>query len=355
MANSRDEQRFKDIEDVVGKFNWANLCSDSNITLTDTGGSPTSYQISETSIDGVTLILGHRVVLSSQTQEPENGLYYVSQLSPTVITRLATFRTYQKIHNVCVKIKDGTQEGKAVEFNTTSPFTLGSTAIEAVTISLPSSTVQVQIDELRDRISTTITNLAGGQSNKLDSIPTEKLSPGTIRTFKSPIGELKTYILMAGTKAEHLPWFVRPDDYAPTTNEKYWEYIGELSEDKTLDIEPQDGIIITESTETTIQNIGMHYKIVDLKFLTDYDPGGSPAAQPASVTSIRYNGGANMLSSPVLLNQDIIKLSDLIGVNLVEPHNYIPECKNFIVETHAGGFANRGLTIVPVKQSVYEL
>ncbi|HMP83063.1 MAG TPA: hypothetical protein PKA41_10220 [Verrucomicrobiota bacterium] len=62
----------------------------------------------------------------------------------------------------------------------------------------------------------------------LDAIPTEELEPGTITIWVIISNTIHIYSLIAGTDAESTPTFVRPDDYATTTNEKVWGLRGLL-------------------------------------------------------------------------------------------------------------------------------
>ena len=64
-------------------------------------------------------------------------------------------------------------------------------------------------------------------AEKLDAVPTTTIS------LASPLfaqfilsGKVNTYQLRAGTDGESSPAIIRPDDYAGTTNEKVWEWIG---------------------------------------------------------------------------------------------------------------------------------
>jgi hypothetical protein len=61
----------------------------------------------------------------------------------------------------------------------------------------------------------------------LDAIPTAGLSltPAPL-AFLLLSGRVNPYRLRAGTDAENSPFIIRPDDYAGTTNEKVWEFIG---------------------------------------------------------------------------------------------------------------------------------
>lgn len=64
-------------------------------------------------------------------------------------------------------------------------------------------------------------------AEKLDAIPTTTVSIATPLFVQFIIsGKVNTYQLRAGTDAESSPAIIRPDDYAATTNEKVWEFIG---------------------------------------------------------------------------------------------------------------------------------
>jgi hypothetical protein len=63
--------------------------------------------------------------------------------------------------------------------------------------------------------------LTGGTSDSLDFFVTV----GVVAGYMVPVvidDRLSLYVLEAGTDAELVPWVVRPDDYAATTNEKVW-------------------------------------------------------------------------------------------------------------------------------------
>lgn len=67
-----------------------------------------------------------------------------------------------------------------------------------------------------------ITGLAGGAATDLDSLVTLGVAVGPLVAVT--VGRfIDHYRLKSGTVAEDLPTIVRPDDYATTTNEKYWQ------------------------------------------------------------------------------------------------------------------------------------
>lgn len=71
-----------------------------------------------------------------------------------------------------------------------------------------------------------ITNLTGGAASDLDGIATVGVATGLVQEVLLASGPtLSKYALVAGTDAENAPSIVRPDDYAPTTNEKVWKVV----------------------------------------------------------------------------------------------------------------------------------
>jgi hypothetical protein len=71
------------------------------------------------------------------------------------------------------------------------------------------------------------TSLTGGAATALDIEPTLNRNAGrlvVVRLATSAANLL--YRLTAGTEAESVPWVIRPDDYAASTNEKYWAFVG---------------------------------------------------------------------------------------------------------------------------------
>lgn len=66
-----------------------------------------------------------------------------------------------------------------------------------------------------------LTGLTGGIAGKLDFVATTMLDVG-ITLGVAISGVMYFYQLTAGTQAESSPTYIRPDDYAASTNEKYW-------------------------------------------------------------------------------------------------------------------------------------
>jgi hypothetical protein len=64
-----------------------------------------------------------------------------------------------------------------------------------------------------------------GGAGYLDGIPTVDMTVGTILLIPLVSPSFVCYRLQAGTTAENDPYVVRPDDYAPTTNEKVWVWL----------------------------------------------------------------------------------------------------------------------------------
>ena len=67
-----------------------------------------------------------------------------------------------------------------------------------------------------------ISGFTGGGATNLDGITTLSKGPGWMIAVTIDDG-LYHYQLRSGTHAEDSPNFIRPDDYATTTNEKYWQ------------------------------------------------------------------------------------------------------------------------------------
>jgi len=70
----------------------------------------------------------------------------------------------------------------------------------------------------------TVTSKTGGTSADLDAVPTVAVAVGKVVQFADADSSdlMRVYQLTAGTDAESSPAVIRPDDYAPTTNEKVW-------------------------------------------------------------------------------------------------------------------------------------
>ena len=67
-----------------------------------------------------------------------------------------------------------------------------------------------------------ITGLTGGTATDLDSLVTLGVAVGPL-VVVTVGGYIDYYRLTAGTTAELSPTVIRPDDYATTTNEKFWQ------------------------------------------------------------------------------------------------------------------------------------
>lgn len=69
-----------------------------------------------------------------------------------------------------------------------------------------------------------ITALTGGGATALDGLPTAGIAPPYLVGIVSG-GALRFYLLTTSTAAEAAPGIIRPDDYAPVTNEKVWTQV----------------------------------------------------------------------------------------------------------------------------------
>ena len=86
---------------------------------------------------------------------------------------------------------------------------------------------QDEVDNLVIHHRKDISSLAGGTSVDLDSIVTASTitPPRTVFFYDADELEWVFYVLKEGTQAEAAPTYIRPDDYATTTNEVYWEKV----------------------------------------------------------------------------------------------------------------------------------
>jgi hypothetical protein len=116
--------RYSQIYDSDFK-NSARVATTTNVTLS--GGAPTV-------VDGVTLVLGDRVLVRSQSTAAQNGIYRVSVLgtgSNGTWVRTLDADTADKLSpGTSLSIEEGTTlAGKLYRMTSTNPITLGSTAI----------------------------------------------------------------------------------------------------------------------------------------------------------------------------------------------------------------------------------
>lgn len=86
------------------------------------------------------------------------------------------------------------------------------------------NTLESRVNDIEGIISVfqvSYTQLTGGDSDSLDSIPTESLAVNSVAAVLAN-GALTFWVLQAGTTAEDGVDVVRPDDYEDVNNEKIW-------------------------------------------------------------------------------------------------------------------------------------
>jgi hypothetical protein len=104
------------VDSLVEGLNWKDnvrVATVSNINLSAPG----------TSIDGVTLSVGDRVLVKNQTDAKENGIYIYNGAS-TPMTRAPDANTADELENAVVVVDEGTQAGTTWR-QTSVNFTLG--------------------------------------------------------------------------------------------------------------------------------------------------------------------------------------------------------------------------------------
>jgi hypothetical protein len=94
----------------------------------------------------------------------------------------------------------------------------------------PSPTVdhytESEVDNLVIHHMKNISSLTGGTSADLDSVVTTGITPERGVFFYDADNSAYTmYVLRAGTEAESVPDYIRPDDYDGSTNAKFWQRI----------------------------------------------------------------------------------------------------------------------------------
>jgi hypothetical protein len=95
------------------------------------------------SIDGVSLSVGDRVLVRSQANAAENGIYKLTAASPFVLTRAVDFDDSIKVNGgEFVFVKNGTNYGNCAFVCINSSVTFGSTAINFTQISGTAATLQ---------------------------------------------------------------------------------------------------------------------------------------------------------------------------------------------------------------------
>lgn len=78
-----------------------------------------------------------------------------------------------------------------------------------------------------------LAGLTGGGTTKLDGVVSLGAPVGLVLRIAIS-GKSFVYELKSGTTAESSPTIIRPDDYATTTNERYWQLIAPANAQSTL-------------------------------------------------------------------------------------------------------------------------
>ena len=159
----------------------------------------------------ITWISGLRFTLDLNTTSAYSLLYGLDDLECVFEAEATQGSTYtvKLIHAPCT-LKNGLIDSSAL-----SPSPLVSYYTSA------------EVDGLVIHHLKTITSLTGGTSADLDSIVTAStITPERgVFFWNADTSEYVFYVLRSGTSAESSPGTIRPDDYAASTNEVYWDLV----------------------------------------------------------------------------------------------------------------------------------
>jgi len=97
-----------------------------------------------------------------------------------------------------------------------------------------------------------VTALTGGGATGLDGIATVDMAVGTMIAVVIS-NSTHIYRLISATTAENSPYFIRPDDYAGTTNEKVWRLLNFT----TNSIVAKSQISVIDSSSATVIALGI--------------------------------------------------------------------------------------------------
>jgi len=160
--------------------------------------------------DGIKWIEGKRFTLDLNTTSAFSLLYGLDELDCILEVEATQGSAYTvKLVHAQVTLKNGLIDSTAL-----SP----SPQLSWYT--------QAEVDALIIHHEKTITSLTGGTSSDLDSITTTSITPErAVFFYDNDNSEYVIYVLKAGTEAESSPDIIRPDDFASSTNEKYWERV----------------------------------------------------------------------------------------------------------------------------------
>ncbi len=119
-ASANEPARLADLQSMVEGLNWKDNCrvaTQSNINLSSPGST----------VDGVTMVSGDRVLVKAETSAPTNGIY-IWNGAASAMTRANDASTADELEAAVVMVDEGTDAGTGWR-QTAVNFTLGSTSI----------------------------------------------------------------------------------------------------------------------------------------------------------------------------------------------------------------------------------
>lgn len=181
-------------------INWtkARAASTTNVNTASPGST----------IDGVTMVAGDRVLLKNQSVASSNGLY-VWNGSAVALTRAADMDTWEEVISKVIQIEEGTVNADLPFLNTNNTGgTLGSTSITFVQFSPPISDGTVTFAKLNSSDLASEGNIIAGISSKL-------VTAAGIKGVLGLIGFAYTETGAVSTTTTQIPW----DDTVPQSGE----------------------------------------------------------------------------------------------------------------------------------------
>lgn len=172
--------RLQDLNDAIEGLAWKDdvvAASVANVVLATPG----------TTLDGVTLVTGNRILLLAQTAQSENGIYVWTGAS-TPLTRSLDSNTATELLSAIVNVNGGTANGGSTFRQTATNITLGTTAI--VWTSFGAATPSASTATVGSiRIATTSEVNAGTVDNAAVTPATLSTYTGYTRKFAASIGD----------------------------------------------------------------------------------------------------------------------------------------------------------------------
>lgn len=171
-----------------------------------------------------------------------------------------------------------------------------------------------EVDALIIHHEKSLSSLTGGSASDLDAIQTTSITTErAVFFYDADNSEYVIYVLKAGTEAESSPDIIRPDDFAASTNEKYW---------KRVDFnDPDSSVLLTNGSRagTGIQEF-LGLNLTDSNTLT-LSSGSAARSQGYHTIAAESGTSDNLTSLTGASEGDLLLLQAATGDTITIEHN----------------------------------